>query len=72
MARYKTKRPYFRQKPIFYFDENFPITIVDAVKDSRKIGKYFKILSVYDFKNETKDDEFHTSSLRKKRFTLVT
>lgn len=66
------KRPYFGQKPILYFDENFPRSIIDILKVNRRIAKKFKITSVYDFSNENKDDEFQYSFANKKGYTLVT
>src|SRR5262249_27318453 len=66
------KATYFRQKPVLYFDENFPKNVVDALKTNRRITRYFKIYSVYDFLHQNKDDDFQYSFAKKKRFVLVT
>jgi predicted nuclease of predicted toxin-antitoxin system len=66
------KRPYFRQKPILYFDENFPGTVVASLKENPKISNCFKIRSVYDFGHETKDDDFQYEFAKRSGFVLVT
>lgn len=68
----RRKNPYFRQKPVLYFDENFPQTVVAALMENRQIKNCFKILSVYDFQHQNKDDDFQYEFWRQKRFVLVT
>jgi len=63
---------YVRQKPILYFDENFPAPVVESIGESRRIRKYFKMVSVHDFDNEGKDDEFQLAFCKTKGFVLVT
>lgn len=65
------KMPYFGQKPILYFDENFPKKIIDTLKAERNIKNYFKIYSVYDFSNQNQDDKFQYAFAKKKGFILV-
>jgi hypothetical protein len=59
---------YVRQKPILYFDENFPTPVVESIGESRRIRKYFKMVSVHDFDNEGKDDEFQLAFCKIKGF----
>jgi predicted nuclease of predicted toxin-antitoxin system len=66
------KRPYFRQKPVLYFDENFPQTVLGTLKENRQIKNCFKIFSVYDFHHQNKDDDFQYAFAKKKGFVLVT
>ena len=66
------KRPFFKQKPILYFDENFPFSTVTILKENGRITKHFKIYSAYDFGNQGKDDEFQYSFSKKRGFALVT
>ena len=66
------KRYYFRQKPILYFDENFPHTVISDLKEHRKITSCFKIFSVYDFRHQNKDDHFQYEFAKKKGYVLVT
>lgn len=68
----RQKNTYLRQKPILYFDENFPRTIVELVRESGRIRKHFKLLSVYDFENQGKDDDFQLKFCKVRGFVLVT
>jgi hypothetical protein len=68
----RQKPVYLRQKPILYFDENFPQPIVEPVRESRQVRKYFELLSVYDFDNQRKDDEFQLAFCKVRGFVLVT
>jgi len=68
----RQKPVYLRQKPILYFDQNFPQPIVEPVRESRQVRKYFKLLSVYDFDNQRKDDEFQLAFCKVRGFVLVT
>lgn len=65
------KRPYFRQKPVLYFDENFPARVVEELKRDNRFRKLFRILSVFDLENENRDDEFQYSFCKRKDFVLV-
>src|SRR5215472_406021 len=69
MAR--NKRPFFRQKPTLYFDENFPRNVIDALRANRRLTNCFKLYSVYDFHHENKDDDFQYAFAKKKGFVLV-
>lgn len=66
------KQPFLHQKPILYFDENFPHYVIDQLKRDRKIKKYFKICSAFELGTQNKDDNFQYQFARKKRFALVT
>ncbi len=66
------KRFYSKQKPVLYFDENFPQYVVRELKNHGQLKKYFKINSVYGFNNQNRDDDFQYSFCKKKGFVLVT
>ncbi|MGD0799172.1 MAG: DUF5615 family PIN-like protein [Acidobacteriaceae bacterium] len=68
----RKKNTYLRQKPILYFDENFPRPIFELIKESSRIRKHFKLHSVYDFGNQGKDDDPQLKFCKTRRFVLVT
>jgi predicted nuclease of predicted toxin-antitoxin system len=68
----RNKRPYLRQKPILYFDQNFPRPIIQALRADKRFRKIYKICSVYDLGNEHKDDKFQYDFCKRKGFVLVT
>jgi hypothetical protein len=68
----RNKRLFVRQKPRLYFDENFPLPVVNSLKANRKVCNYFRLYSVYDFHHQNKDDRFQYEFAKKKKFTLVT
>jgi predicted nuclease of predicted toxin-antitoxin system len=66
------KTAYLRQKPILCFDENFPQQIIDAAKSGGPLRNSFKLLSVFDFNNQGRDDQFQLGFCKAKDFVLVT
>ncbi len=66
------RRPYFKQKVALYFDENFPVEIIDVLKLNKRWAKKLKLKSVFDYGYDKKDDAFHFGFCRKNGFTLVT
>ncbi len=55
----RQRRPFLKQKPIFYFDENFPVSILTHVREGSRWKKKIKVLSAIDLGNKGKSDEFH-------------
>ena len=68
----RPKRAYLRQKPTLYFDENFPQQVIDAAKLSGPLRNSFKLLSVFDFNNQGRDDQFQLGFCKSRGFVLVT
>ncbi len=67
----KKRRIYTGQKLFFYFDENFPKEIIDALKSNRSFSKKFGIKSATEI-NNGKDDLFHFQYCKKQGFMIVT
>lgn len=67
----RERRPYFKQKPILYCDENVPRAVVDHFKRSFW-KKKVKIISAGDVDNYSRSDRFHYIFCRQNKYTLVT
>lgn len=68
----KSKSGYFKQKLALYFDENFPLEIVNDFKKDTFWQKKCRITSAFDKKARGKNDIFHFSYCKKYNFILVT
>lgn len=68
----KETTQYLKQKFILYFDENFPIEIIEVLRSNNYWRKKCKIYTAFDEGNTNKDDKFHFEYCRKKNMTLVT
>jgi predicted nuclease of predicted toxin-antitoxin system len=68
----KRKALYTKQKIKLYFDENFPLEIIEYLKTNKNWKKMSKIFSFYDEDNSGKSDEFHFNYCKKRKFVLVT
>jgi predicted nuclease of predicted toxin-antitoxin system len=69
----KTKKfPFLKQKLFLYFDENFPKEIVESIIQDKYWKKIYRTTSALREGNLRKDDNFHYSYCKRKRFTLVT
>jgi predicted nuclease of predicted toxin-antitoxin system len=68
----RRKRPYFRQRPALYFDENFPLAAFDVLAASSYWRKKFKFVSAARVGHLGKPDEFHFAYCRREGHTLVT
>ncbi len=55
----KRKRPFFKQRPTLYFDENFPVSVIEEITNSSYWKKKYKILNATKLGNKGKPDEFH-------------
>jgi hypothetical protein len=67
----RRRRPYLKQKPILYFDENFPALALEHFRKGSRWKKKVKVLSAIDMGNKGKSDEFHFACARN-GYTLVT
>lgn len=68
----RKRRPFLKQKPILYFDENFPASVIAHFRKGSRWKKKFKVLSAIDVGNKGKGDEFHFSYCGRNGYTLVT
>jgi predicted nuclease of predicted toxin-antitoxin system len=68
----KRRRPFLKQKPILYFDENFPEPILDHFRRGSRWKKKIKVLSAIDLGNKGKSDEFQLAYCARNGYTLVT
>src|ERR1039457_4170988 len=66
------RRPFLKQKPVLYFDENFPVPVLDHFRKGSRWKKKVKVLSAIDLSNEGKSDEFHFAYSTRNGYTLVT
>jgi len=55
-----------------YFDENFPVPVLDHFRKGSRWKKKVKALSAIDLSNEGKSDEFHFAYCTRNGYTLVT
>jgi predicted nuclease of predicted toxin-antitoxin system len=67
----KQRRPFFKQKPILYFDENVPASVIDHFRNSYW-KKKIKLLSAVDDGNKRQSDKFHFRYCKRNAYTLVT
>jgi predicted nuclease of predicted toxin-antitoxin system len=69
----KTKRrPFLKQKPILYFDENVPMPVVDHFRKGSRWKKKVKVLSAIELGNTGKSDDSHFAYCSRYGYTLVT
>ena len=68
----KNRRPFLKQKPILYIDENVPATVVDHFRKGSRWKKKVKVLSAIEAGNKGMSDEFHYGYCARKGYTLVT
>ncbi|SRR5260370_3136017 len=68
----KAKPLYLKHKINLYFDENFPVEIIEELKKDNSWKRRCRIYSVYDFGNQNKDDPFQFKFCKKRGFALVT
>jgi hypothetical protein len=67
----KKRRPYLKQKPIFYFDENVPASIVNYFRKGSAWKKKIKVLSAVELGNKGQSDESHFQFCSQRGYTLV-
>ncbi len=68
----RMRRPYLKQKPILYFDENFPLPVLGYFRKDSRWKKKVKILSAIELGNIRKSDETQFAYCKRKGYTLVT
>ena len=68
----KNRRPYLKEKPALYFDENFPAQILEHFRRGSRWKKKIKVLSAVDLGNKGQSDEFQFEYCRRQGYTLVT
>jgi predicted nuclease of predicted toxin-antitoxin system len=68
----KSRRPFLKQKPVLYFDENFPAPVLDHFRRGSRWKKKIKVQSAIELGNKRKSDKFHFSYCRRRGWTLVT
>ena len=68
----KNRRPYLKQKPSLYFDENFPAPVLDHFRKGSRWKKKVKVLSAAELGNKGQSDEFQFAYCMRNGYTLVT
>jgi hypothetical protein len=68
----RKRRPFLKQKPILYFDENVPAAVLDHFRIGSRWKKKVKVLSAVELGNKGKSDEFHYTYCGRNGYTLVT
>jgi len=68
----RKRRPFLKQKPILYFDENFPVRLLNHFRKGSRWKKKIKVLSAIDLGNNGKSDDFHFAYCAQNGYTLVT
>ncbi|WP_316189498.1 hypothetical protein [Bradyrhizobium sp. SZCCHNRI2013] len=53
-----------KQKPLLYFDENIPASIIDNFRKRSWWKKKVKVLSAVELGNQGRSDDFHSSTAR--------
>jgi len=66
------KRPYLKQKPRLYFDENFPERVISHFSTHRYWKKKIKAISSITEGNSGRSDRFHYLYSQRHGYTLVT
>ena len=72
VAMAKQKRPFFKQKPVLYFDENCPEPVVEHFRTNSYWKKKVKVLSAVEEGNKGQPDGFHFGHCKRNAYTLVT
>ena len=67
----KQKRPFFKQKPILYFDENFPVSAMEHFRTNSYWKKKVKVQSAVEDGNNGQPDKFHFGYCKRNAYTLV-
>lgn len=67
----RKRRPYLKQKPILYFDENVPASIVDHFRKGSRWKKKIKVFSAVELGNSGQSDEAHFRYCSRQNYTLV-
>ena len=67
----RKRRPYLKQKPILYFDENVPASIIDHFRKGSSWKKKIKILSAVELGNQGQSDDSHFQYCSRHGYTLV-
>src|SRR5260221_6493844 len=67
----RARRLYLKQKPILYFDENVPPSIVDHFRKGSGWKKKIKVLSAVELGNQGQSDDFHFGYCSREGYTLV-
>jgi hypothetical protein len=67
----RRRQRYLKQKPILYFDENIPATIIDHFRGSSWWKKKIKVLSAVELGNQGQSDDFHFQYCSRLGYTLV-
>jgi predicted nuclease of predicted toxin-antitoxin system len=67
----RERRPFLKQKPVLYFDENFPVPVMDHFRKGSRWKKKIKVLSAIDLGHKGKPDEFHFAHCARNGYTLV-
>lgn len=63
---------FFKQKLILYFDENFPLEIIEIFKHYKTLRKKYKTITVFDRNNQGKDDNYQLNYCKKQKYILTT
>jgi predicted nuclease of predicted toxin-antitoxin system len=67
----RRRRPYLKQKPILYFDENVSAAIVDHFRKGSAWKKKLKVLSAVELGNQSQSDQSHFQYCSRQGYTLV-
>jgi hypothetical protein len=67
----RQRRPYLKQKPILYFDENVPAPFVSHFRKGTWWKKKIKVLGAVDLGNQGRSDDFHFQYCSRLGYTLV-
>jgi predicted nuclease of predicted toxin-antitoxin system len=68
----KNQTTHMKQKLRLYFDENFPLEIVELLNTAGYWQKRCKVYSAKSEGNENRDDMYHYQFCKKHGFVLVT
>jgi predicted nuclease of predicted toxin-antitoxin system len=68
----KNRRLFLKQKPILYFDENFPLSVLAHFRKRARWKKKIKILSANELDNKGQSDSFQFAYCMRNNYTLVT
>jgi predicted nuclease of predicted toxin-antitoxin system len=66
------RRPFLKQKPLLYFDENFPEAVVSHFALTSYWKSKVKVTSASERGTIGRPDKFHYTYCQKRKYTLVT
>jgi predicted nuclease of predicted toxin-antitoxin system len=67
----RKRRPFLKQKPVLYFDENVPAAVIDHFRKGSRWKKKIKCLSAVELGNRGRSDGFHFQYCSRQGYTLV-